>query len=85
MESSSEKQNARDSWLRLLRYLHGNQLHFAIGVLGALIFAAANASVAWLMKPFMDKTFQSKDAAMMWWVPAGLIVLFIARGAGYFV
>jgi len=80
-----ETSGARETYFRLLKYLRGNRGYFAIGVFGALLFAAANASVAWLMKPFIDKTFDAKEPQMIWWVPIGLIVLFLIRGAGDFI
>jgi subfamily B ATP-binding cassette protein MsbA len=83
--SSSAELSARETYVRLLRYLRGNRTEFAIGVFGALLFAIANASVAWLMKPFLDKTFIAKDPAMIIWVPVGLVILFLVRGIGDFV
>lgn len=76
---------ARETYFRLLRYLRGNRIHFAVGVLGALLFAMSNASVAWLMKPFVDRTFDAKDPKMIVLVPVGLVLLFLARGAGDFI
>src|SRR5689334_9498514 len=82
---AAEKLGARETYFRLLKYLRGNRGYFAVGVLGAILFAAANASVAWLMKPFIDKTFDAKEPQMIWWVPVGLVVLFLVRGVGDFV
>lgn len=85
MDSMADKLGARETYRRLLGYLRGKRVQFAVGAMGALLFAAANASVAWLMKPFMDKTFDGRDPTMVWLVPVGLIVLFAVRGAGDFI
>lgn len=76
---------ARETYWRLIGYLRGNRLQFAIGIFGAVLFAAANASVAWLMKPFIDRTFEAKEPQMILWVPMGLVLLFLVRGVGDFV
>jgi len=85
IESPVATLSARETYVRLLRYLHGNRTQFAIGLFGAVLFAIASASVAWLMKPFLDKTFVAKDPVMIIWVPVGLVILFLVRGVGDFV
>src|ERR1700744_5296277 len=58
---------------------------FFIGVLGAILFAVSNASLAYLVKRFMKGTFVLQDPNIIWEGPAGVVVLFTARGIGDYV
>src|SRR3984957_6869250 len=58
---------------------------FFIGVLGAVLFAVSNASLAYLVKRFMNGTFVLQDPNIIWEVPVGVVVLFTARGIGDYV
>ena len=58
---------------------------FLIGVLGAILFAGSNASLAFLVKQFMKGTFVMRDPKVIWEVPLEVVVLFIARGISDYV
>src|SRR5277367_4248737 len=58
---------------------------FLIGVLGAMLFAAANAALAYLVKGFMNGAFVNKHPDIIWQVPIGVVVLFTLRGVGDYV
>jgi subfamily B ATP-binding cassette protein MsbA len=58
---------------------------FAIGVLGMVLFAATNASLAWLVKTFLNGAFVKRDPAILWQMPLAVVVLFTLRGIGDFV
>ena len=58
---------------------------FLIGVLGAILFAVSNASLAYLVKRFMNGTFVLQDPDVLWQVPVGVVVLFTLRGIGDYV
>lgn len=73
------------TYKRLLKYLLPYRLQFAIGTLGALMFAATNSGVVFLTKQFLDGTFLKQDQKMLMLVPIGLVVLFIVRGVGDFI
>ena len=73
------------TYKRLLRYLVPYRMQFAIGTLGALMFAATNSGVVFLTKQFLDGTFLKQDQSMLMLVPVGLVVLFIVRGVGDFI
>lgn len=80
--------NSNSVWAtykRLLKYLRPYRLQFAIGTLGAMMFAATNSGVVFLTKQFLDGTFLKQDPNMLMWVPIGLVVLFIVRGVGDFI
>jgi ATP-binding cassette, subfamily B, bacterial MsbA len=77
-----------DSWLiyrRLLKYAKPYAGMFLIGVLGAILFAASNASLAYLVRTFMHGTFMISNPSILWKVPVGVVVLFTLRGIGDYI
>jgi len=58
---------------------HLGSLVFA-GVCMALV-AACTAGSAWLMQPALDDVFLNRDAAMLYVVPAAILVLALVKGA----
>src|SRR5215510_9448048 len=73
------------TYRRLTGYLRPHKGMFAVGVVGMVIFAATDAGWAAFVKFFLDGTFVAKDPRMVWAVPLGLILLFVARGVGDFL
>ena len=81
-------QPAGDSWLiyrRLLKYARPYLGVFLIGVLGAMLFAVSNASLAYLVQKFLHGAFVVKNPDVLWEVPVGVVVLFTLRGVGDYV
>ena len=81
-------QPAADAWViyrRLLKYAKPYSWVFFIGVLGAILFAAANASLVILVRNFLDGAFIQKNPDVLWQVPLGVIVLFTVRGIGDYI
>ena len=79
---------AADGWAiyrRLFRYARPYSGVFSIGVLGAIVFAAANASLVVLVRNFLDGAFVQKNPSVLWQVPLGVIVLFTVRGIGDYI
>ena len=76
---------AWDIYKRLLRYARPYAGVFAIGVCGMLLFAAMDASLAYLVKVFVNGAFITKHPEILWMVPGGVIVLFTLRGIGDYV
>jgi subfamily B ATP-binding cassette protein MsbA len=79
---------AADAWQiyrRLLKYAKPYSGVFFIGVLGAIMFAAANASLVVLVRNFLDGAFIQKNPSVLWQVPLGVIVLFTVRGIGDYI
>lgn len=72
-------------WLRLLGYARPHWGLFLLGVLGMVLYAAVDTGLAWLVKRFIDGTFVERSDAMLRFVPAGIVVLFVVRGAGDFL
>ena len=70
---------------RLLRYAAPHWGMFSIGVIGMALFAASDASIAWLTTRFFKDAFVKPDPRVLVFVPAGLFVLFLVRGIGDYV
>ena len=70
---------------RLLRAFirpHLGRLAFAVLCMAAV--AGATAANAWLMQPVLDDVFLNRNAAMLYLVPAAIVVIALVKGAaGY--
>jgi subfamily B ATP-binding cassette protein MsbA len=69
-------------YLRLLAYAKPYWAMFLLGVFGMALFAAVDTGLAWLVKQFLDGAFVERNESVLVLVPAGIIVLFAARGVG---
>ena len=85
MTSTVNSNSVWATYKRLLKYLRPYRLQFAIGTLGAMMFAATNAGVVFLTKQFLDGTFLKQDPKMLIWIPVALVLLFTMRGVGDFI
>jgi subfamily B ATP-binding cassette protein MsbA len=70
---------------RLLRYAAPYWPMFSIGVVGMALFAASDASLAWLTTRFLEGAFVKPNPKVLVLVPAGVFVLFLIRGIGDYV
>jgi ATP-binding cassette, subfamily B, bacterial MsbA len=77
--------NSWSIYRRLLKYAMPYTGMFLIGVLGSILFAASNASLAYLVRRFMHGTFLDKNPDIVWQVPVGVVVIFTLRGIGDYV
>jgi subfamily B ATP-binding cassette protein MsbA len=68
-----------------LKYAKPYVAVFLVGVMGSILFAASNASLAYLVKKFVNGAFMVKNPAVLWEVPIGVVVLFTLRGIGDYV
>ena len=69
-------------YLRLLGYARPHWAMFLLGVVGMVLFAAVDTGLAWLVKQFLDGAFVERNSDVLVLVPAGIVVLFAARGIG---
>lgn len=69
-------------YVRLLAYARPHWAMFLLGVVGMVLFAAVDTGLAWLVKQFLDGAFVERDNRVLLMVPAGIVVLFTARGLG---
>ena len=72
-----------DSLLRLLRYAAPHRMLIAGAMLAMLVYGAASAAQAWLIKPIIDDVLRAQSSLQ--WVAAGIIVSYFFKGlGGYF-
>jgi ATP-binding cassette, subfamily B, bacterial MsbA len=82
MKPASE--GALHTYLRLLRYVRPYRGHFALGVLGGILYSAVMSSIAYWAQQLGDHTIVERDPRTMIWVPVVLVGMFILRGIGDF-
>jgi len=75
----------RAVYWRLLQYARPYWRHFVVGIVGMGVFAAADTTLIWLMKPLLNGTFINKDPFVIRWTPVALVCLFIVRGGAGFI
>lgn len=69
---------------RLVAYALPHWRMFLLAVLGMVLFAGTDVTVARLMKPLVDGTFVEQDPNVIRWLPLAILGLFLVRGvAGY--
>ncbi len=75
---------AWDTYRRLLGYLRPHKLQFALGLFGGLVYAVSMASFPLAAKYFGDSVVTHPDPRVIVWLPVGLVLIFVLRGAGDF-
>lgn len=70
----------RELYARLLTYVRPYWKAFALAVMCMVGTAATEPVFPAIMKYLLDKGFQTRDARMMWLIPAGIVLLFAVRG-----
>jgi subfamily B ATP-binding cassette protein MsbA len=79
---------ASDGWTiyrRLFKYAKPYLGTFAIGIVGAVMYAGANAAFLWVVQNFIRSTFISEHPDAIWQVPLSVVVLFSVRGLGDYI
>lgn len=70
----------RALYFRLLSYVKPYWTAFSLAILGMVGTAATEPVFPAIMKYLLDRGFQTGDARLVWLIPAGIVVLFVARG-----
>ncbi len=83
--ATSQTQETRRLYARLLRYSLPHWKAFVLSVLAMMVFAATNTGFAALMKPMIDGSFVAKDPTVIRLVPLLIVGLFLARGVANFI
>jgi len=69
-----------DLYRRLLGYLRPHAPALVVGTVLAIVVAAMEGAIAWLVKPAMDDVFIRRDATMLRLIPLFFLGAYIAKG-----
>ena len=69
-----------DLYRRLLAYLRPHVPALVVGTVLAVVVAAMEGSIAWLVKPAMDDVFIRRDERMLKLIPLLFLAAYIAKG-----
>ena len=69
-----------DLYRRLLSYLRPHAPALIVGTVLAIVVAAMEGSIAWLVKPAMDDVFIRRDVTMLKLIPLLFLGAYIAKG-----
>ena len=70
---------------RLLSYVKKYWVAFMLGIIGTILTSGTDASIAWFLKPLLDKGFDERDPVFISWLPLIVIAAFFIRGVAGFV
>ncbi len=66
---------------RLLKSTRPYLGFFLVGMIATALASGVDATLAWLVKPLINEGFIAKDLAFIQWLPIGIIIIFVVRGA----
>src|SRR3989475_4734700 len=70
---------------RLLPYVRPHVPMLVVGAVLALVVAAMDGAVAWLVKPAMDDIFIKRDLMMLKLVPLALLAAYVVKGVARYL
>lgn len=70
---------------RLLQYAQRYWFAFVLGIIGTMIESGITAGFTGVMKPLLNKGFIKPDYHFIRWLPIGIVLAFIVRGAAGFI
>ncbi|GAB3750914.1 lipid A export permease/ATP-binding protein MsbA [Lysobacter olei] len=80
----SDASSSWETYRRLISFARPYRVLLLVGLVAALVEAAAAGAFTMLMKPIVDETFISKNAQLSLILPLQIVGLFVVRGiAGY--
>lgn len=85
MTENSHQASSLSIYRRLLYYARSCWFALCLGVIGTSLSSATDAGFTWLLKPLLDKGFIARDQHFIKWIPLGIIIFFILRGAAEFM
>jgi ATP-binding cassette, subfamily B, bacterial MsbA len=85
MPKSTPQQGGWTIYRRLFKYAKPYMGTFAVGILGAILYAGANAAFLWVVQNFIRSTFIKETPEAIWQVPLSVVVLFSMRGLGDYI
>ena len=79
------KMDMREIYPRLLRYTFRYWKAFVLAILGMVLYAGVNTSMAYVLKPLLDGSLMERDPFLIKWMPLVLVLLFLCRGLANFL
>jgi subfamily B ATP-binding cassette protein MsbA len=71
---------AYDTYRRLFQSIKPYWKLFLLGIVATIIGALVDASLAWMIKPVINRGFIDRDMAFIHLLPLGVVALFVVRG-----
>jgi subfamily B ATP-binding cassette protein MsbA len=68
-------------YLRLLSFVRPYKVKLLLAMIGMALVAASNGLTAFLVKPVLDRIFFEKNETMLYLIPFGIVLLYLAKGA----
>lgn len=75
----------REVYPRLLRYTWRYKHWLFFSALGMGLYAAADTSLIYILKPLLDGSIVKRDPWMIRWIPVFMLALFVMRGIAGFI
>ncbi len=69
----------------LLSLAFEHKAYFVLAIIGMLVFAASDASFAYLMKPMLDEGFIDRDPLIIKLIPLAIVGIFLVRMVAVFL
>jgi subfamily B ATP-binding cassette protein MsbA len=85
MPKPTPQQGGWTIYRRLFKYAKPYMGTFAVGILGAILYAGANAAFLWVVQNFIRSTFIKETPEAIWQVPLSVVALFTMRGLGDYI
>ena len=85
MASKASNPSSWQTYRRLLSYTFSKWQYLLLGSVALLIFSGLDASIAYLLGPFIDGTFVEKNYEQIKWIPILLLIILILRGVANFI
>lgn len=76
---------SREVYFRLLGYVRPYWRMFALALAGMVLTAAAEPLFPALMKPLLDRKYDTTETSSLWLYPAAIVAIFLLRGILVFV
>jgi subfamily B ATP-binding cassette protein MsbA len=82
MTGTASAAQVRAVYRRLLAYARPWRGTFLVGIAGMALYASTEAGIALFVDRFLKYAFVEPDPRVVWAVPLGALLLFLARGVG---
>ncbi|RLA12511.1 MAG: hypothetical protein DRQ59_07410, partial [Gammaproteobacteria bacterium] len=84
MKPITENMTGLQAYRALLSLAFEHKIYFLLAVIGMIVFAATEASFAYIMKPMLDEGFIDRDPLMIKLIPLAIIAIFSVRVVAVF-